>query len=273
MKLKRLLMAIACAFFVSLAISTTALAKTGTYVYDEQDLLTDSEFQEIEQQAAQYAEKYGLGVYVLTTDTMGENADTGSGRREFAKGAYEQRDLGLTDDKNGFMLVIASTQRKYVTYGHIPDTSRNPFNEDSMDQISSDVKSHLSDNEWYEGIKVFYNDVGTYLDYFAENGEPWKEGDFLGFAFKVVITFFIPAAIAGIVVWNQKRAMHTAVMQTEAGRYLDGGSIALTAATDMFSHRTLDVVPIPKNDNDSDSDGGGFFDMGGGSFGSDGGDF
>ena len=271
MKLRRFIPTFLCALAMTLVFATTAFAKTGTYVFDDQNILSGDEFQELESMGAQYAKDYKTGVYLLICDTMGSDADSGSGRREFARSFYTEHGLGYGDGKDGILFVIASSQRKYVTIKHFDNKSKDPYSDDAVDRIEDDAKSELKNNHWYEAAKSYYNNVGENLDYFASYGKQWKEPHPITSLIKIGVTVAVPLAIAGLVVSSEKRAMRTAVMQTEAQQYVDPNSFVLTLSNDTFTHRTMDVTPIPKN-NDSDS-GGGWSDMGGGFSGSDGGDF
>lgn len=271
MKLRRLIPTFICALVMSLVFATTAFAKTGTYVFDEQNILSGEEFQELESMGAQYAKDYKSGVYLLVCDTMGSDADSGSGRREFARLFYTEHNLGYGDKKDGILFVIASTQRKYVTIKHFDNKSNDPYSDDAVDRIEDDAKAELKNDHWYDAAHSYYENAGSNLDYFASYGKQWKEPHPLTSIIKIGVTIVVPLAIAGLVVSSEKRAMRTAVMQTEAQQYVDPNSFVLTMSNDTFTHRTMDVTPIPKS-SDSDS-GGGWTDMGGGFSGSDGGDF
>ena len=271
---KRLLFAlIPLALFALLLLPGKALAKSGKYVFDEQEVLSSSEFNELESMGASYADKYHVGVYLLYTDSMtGYDESSGSGRNEFARDYYTKHDLGVGSGKDGIIFVVAVQSRKYVTVKHFNDKATDPFSNDSVDKVEKDAKSELKSNDWYEAGSSYYNNIGEHLDYFAKNGKQWKKKNLIGTVVKIAATILIPLMIAFGITRSAKNAMKTARMQTEAGNYLDPNSFNLRISTDNFVNRTMSVVPLPKND-DSDSSDSGWSDMGGGFSGSGGGDF
>lgn len=275
MKLRRLIPTFICALVMSLVFATTALAKTGTYVFDETNVLSDEQFQELESLGAKYADQYKTGVYLLFCDNMGADGDSGSGRREFVRSYYTEHGLGYGDSKDGILLAIATTQRKLTCVKEYKDKSKDPFSDDAVERISDNAKEELKENHWYDAARSYYDDAGADLDYFATYGKQWKEPSTISSVIKIGVTIVVPLAVAAMVVSSEKKAMRTAVMQTEAQQYVNPNSFVLITSNDTFTHRTMDVTPIPKND-DNDSGGGGdggWIDMGDGFSGYDGGDF
>ncbi|MBE6473030.1 MAG: TPM domain-containing protein [Coriobacteriaceae bacterium] len=249
-----------------------AYAKSGTYVFDEQDVLTDSKFQELEQMGADYAAQYGVGVYLVYTDYMNGKTDPSSSERnEFGRQFFLQHDLGVGSGDNGIICAIAVKSRDYVTVKHFDNSSEDPFSDAGVDALEDAYTDPLHDSDWYEGGKAYYKTVGEQLSYFATTGKQWTEPDLLGFILKLLAALGIPGFIAASSIKRDKNAMQTAREQSEAGNYLDEGSLAFSVSTDDFVNTTLAVVPIPKNDNDSGSSG--WSDMGGGFSGSGGGKF
>ncbi|MBO7675009.1 MAG: TPM domain-containing protein [Atopobiaceae bacterium] len=262
---------LAAVLFAVLMIPTPAYARSGSYVFDERDVLSTEEFNTLESKAAEYADEYNVGVYLLFTDHLGSNEGSGSGRNEFGKSYFLQHDLGVSPNGDGIILAVAVDARKYVSVKHFIDSSTDPFSDDSVDEMESEVKSCLKDDEWGEAAQTYYNIVGEHMAYFKENGKQWREAHVIGTILKGAATVLIPLMIAFGVVSSERNAMKTARMQTEANNYLDIDTFKLRVRRDTFVNRSISAVPIPKND-DNDS-GGGWSDMGGGFSGSGGGDF
>lgn len=259
------------AFACSLFVTSQAYAQTGTFVYDTMDLLSTEEFQQLEALGRDYAEKYDMGVYLLTTSDMGPDQSSAEGRNEFARSRYLEKNLGVGSGKDGILLVIASSARKYVTIKHISQKDNDPFSNSGVSAMESDVKEHLSDNEWDEAAQTYYEEIGQQLDYYKENGVAWSESGTFFFLIKVGTTIAIPLMIAFAVVRSGINAMKTARKQVDAEGYETEAGLQLTYSSDDFQYRTTNVVPIPKDKGRSSS--GGWSDMGGGFSGSGGGDF
>ncbi|MDO4797863.1 MAG: TPM domain-containing protein [Coriobacteriales bacterium] len=252
------------------AFPMVAHAQTGTYVDDQMDVLSSEEFNELESMGAQYANQYGVGVYLLFTDNLGPDDSSGSGRREFLRDYYESNDLGVGNNKDGIVFGVGVNSRKYVTVKHFGNSANDPFSNDGLNDIEGNAKSELKHDNWYDAGLEYYKSAGKQLDYFANNGKQWKKVSVVGTIIKGIATLVIPLLVALGVVSGEKKAMLTARTQTEASNYVDPDSLNLRTSTDTFVNRTMSVVPIPKNDkSDNDS----WHDMGGGFSGSDGGSF
>ncbi len=259
-------------FICSLGMVSVAYAQTGTYVHDTMDLLPAEEFNKLESKGKEYAEKYNMGVYLLTTASMGSNEGEPSGRNEFARDYYEKQGLGVGKDKDGIILVVASNSRKYVIVNKISDKAKDPFSDDGVKSLESDVKSYLKNNNWADAAKAYYDDAGEQLEYFKSNGKQWKKPHYEYLLIKIAATILIPLMIAFAIVRSRISAMKTAQIQTNATSYESDNGLNLTVSNDNYLYRTTNVTPLPKNDKSS-SDSGGWSDMGGGYSGSGGGDF
>ena len=257
------------ALFATL-FAASAYADSGTYVFDEENVLTSSEFQTLEQMGADYAEKYGIGVYIMFTDTMNGNMNPSSSERnEYARQVYLQKGLGVGSGKNGILVVVAVQSRDYVTVKHFDDSSQDPFSNDAVDALEGKYTDELSDNDWYDAAYVYYALAGEQMEYFTANGKQWSEPSLLSLFLKVLATLGIPAVVAISFVSGERNKMKTAVEAHEASSYLDRSSFRMGVSTDQFVNTTMAVVPIPKQQ----SSGGGWSSMGGGFSGSGGGKF
>lgn len=258
----------AMALALSLCLAPSAFATRGTYVFDDYGVLSSSQFSELESHAAKLANDYNQGVYLYITDTMGHGGNpTDSQRNEFARDFYLQNNLGVGANKQGIIFVIAVNSRDYVTVKKQADAD--PFSDECVDAIESDVVDDLKDNNWYDGSKSYYDTVDEQLAYYAATGKQWKKPNLLSLVLKILAMLGIPAVVAGAVVGNEKRAMKTAHERSEASDYLDRSSLNMTVATDEFVNTSLAVTPRPKES----KGGGGWSNMGGGFSGSGGGKF
>lgn len=273
MKLKHtVLRTLAClVVLVAVLVPSQAFAQSGKYVFDQYNLLSPEVFSELETEAANYADEYGVGVYLLTTDYMNSYSPSSSQRNEFARDYYESHNLGEGSGKGGIIFVIAVDSRDYVTVKHFANSADDPFSDDCVDKMEDAVVDCLSDDNWAAGCKAYYQIVGEQLDYFAINGEQWTKPHIMASLIKIAATLLIPLFVAIGVVSSEKNAMLTAKLKTEASNYLEPNSFYLRVSTDTFINSTMTVTPIPKDDDKKG--GGGWSSMGGGYSGSGGGKF
>jgi uncharacterized protein len=135
--------------------------------------------------------------------------------------------------------------------------------------MESDVKSNLSNNNWYEAARTYYGDIGAQLQYYSVHGKPQQRLGMLDWVIRLFIIVGIPLIVTFFIINGWRSAMRTAVEKSEAGNYLDRNSVKLTHSRDQFIRTTLVATPKPK-DEDKGS-GGGWGGGGGGGFSSSGG--
>ena len=250
--------------------------QTGTYVYDERGLFSPDEFATLEATGAELAGKYDMGVYFLTTDYMnGLDNPTSSQRTDYATTYYKEHSLGLNpaDGKNygdGIMFVIAANSRDYVTiaYGQGSYSFTDKGIEVLEDAVLENIKDHR--DNWYGAATTYYAEVDRQLDYYARHGKALEPLDGVDWAIRIFIIIGIPLIVTFVIIRKWMSDMKTAVEQSEAGNYLDPGSVVVTRQNDQFLRTTHTVTPKPK-DNDSGGGGGGWGGGGGGGFSSSGG--
>ena len=124
-----------CLAFGGAALASSAGNSFG-YVNDAVGLLSLDEQQELETTAAQLAERYGCGVYVIIVDDYTDY--TNGSTRDFAKETYINYDLGVGEDKNGDPIwrslyeieesvnrctIEFSNKNHYINVGEIPSLS------------------------------------------------------------------------------------------------------------------------------------------------------
>ena len=230
-------------------------AAEGDMILDYGDLLDSDQWESLNQEAQDYADTYGCGVYVLTVDSM-----DGMERRDFAENFYLENDLGVGPEDSGILFMVSVSEREYVTvtrgYGI------QAFTDYGIEQIEDDVVYYLGDDEWYDAFSAFVSDCGSYLEFAAREGVPIDvdndpEVEAAVNLIKVAIVVLLPLLIALIVCLVFYSQMKTARKATDADAYIPQDGFNLTYEQDQFLYRTETRRIIPKNDdNHSDSSGG-----------------
>ena len=257
------------------ATGVVAQGQSGTYVFDERQLFTAEQFATLEAKGAELASKYNMGVYFLTTDYMdGLSNPSSSQRTNYATTFYKEHKLGLnpasgTDYGDGIMFVIAADSRDYVTIAY--GQGSYSFSDKGIETMENAVLDNIKDHKdnWYGAATTYYDQVGRQLDYYDRHGKAQKPLGLLDYAIRIFIFIGIPLIVTFFVIRKWESDMKTAVEQSEAGNYLDAGSLTLTRQDDQFVNTTLVATPKPKS-NDSGG-GGGWGGGGGGGFSSSGG--
>lgn len=239
------------------------------FIFDEGALFTADQEAQLEEQAQMLADRHGLGVYLLTCDTMnGLMNPTSNQRTSFAANFYRDHDLGLGGGKDGILLVVAAKSRDYVTVAYGEGSYR--FNDSGIEAMEDAVTGQLRGNHWFAAAEAYYDQIGRQLAFYQSTGRTAQPAGLLGWAMRLLLILGVPAAIAGGVVLNRRRAMKTAVMRNEARDYLDPQSLALSLSSDQFVRTGMAVTPRVQVSHGSGG-GGGWGGGGGGGFSSSGG--
>lgn len=268
-RLQLLLAGIVVVMAATLALALapkTALADDDTFIIEEYSLFSPSQKSTLEAQAKETSDTYGVGVYLLVTDTIGSKT-----ARTYAIDYYKDHQLGLGNQKSGILFLVAAESRDYVTitYGD----GVNAFTDWQIAQMEDLIVDELKNDEWYAAADVYLEQAEYTLAFRAENGEPLDRGNaptsplmaFVMFA----IAFAIAAGVAGGRCFYLYKQMKTAVEASHAGDYVDRSSFTLTGKDDRFVTSTITVTPKKKESSSSSgssTDSSGFGGSSGGKF-------
>ena len=153
---KRFVLAMVLCIALCLAFGGAAYASSGGspgYVTDTVGLLTQEEQRELETTAAQLAERYGCGVYVIIVDDYTDY--TNGSTRDFAKETYINYDLGVGEDKNGILLVLSISDRDYylLTKGDIANAA---FTDYGQEQLTQEFLDDFRYDNWFARLQGLY---------------------------------------------------------------------------------------------------------------------
>lgn len=248
---KRFVLAMILCIALCLALGGAALASSSgdslSYVSDTVGLLSLDEQQELETTAAQLAERYGCGVYVIIVDDYTDY--TNGSTRDFAKEIYTNYDLGVGEDKNGILLMLSVNDRDYylLTKGDIANTA---FTDYGQEQLTYEFLDDFRYDNWFDGFRDYMSTAGQYLEA-AENGTPvdvYSDDEVdpavsagVDILFIVVIPCLISLAVCGIFAAQMK----TARRQTGARGYISHGGVDMRVTQDQFLYNTETRQHIP----------------------------
>ena len=228
---KRFVLAMVLCIALCLAFGGAAYASSGGslgYVTDTVGLLTQEEQRELETTAAQLAERYGCGVYVIIVDDYTDY--TNGSTRDFAKETYINYDLGVGEDKNGILLVLSISDRDYylLTKGDIANAA---FTDYGQEQLTQEFLDDFRYDNWFAGFRDYMSTAGQYLE----------ESDGANILMIVGIPCLISLAVCGIFAAQMK----TARRQTGARGYISHGGVDMRVTQDQFLYHTETRQHIP----------------------------
>lgn len=247
-----------------LAFGGAALASSDDnslgYVNDAVGLLSLDEQQELETTAAQLAERYGCGVYVIIVDDYTDY--TNGSIQDFSEAMFDHYGLGLGDDRNCLLLSLSMSERDYDLDAHGSIANR-AFTDYGKEQLAQEFLDDFRYDNWFDGFRDYLSTAGQYLEE-SENGAPVDVPGYDGtpdydggytesyssganILMIVVIPCLISLAVCGIFAAQMK----TARRQTGARGYISHGGVDMRVTQDQFLYHTETRQPIPQNNNNS----------------------
>ena len=252
---KRFVLAMVLCIALCLAFGGAAYAASGGnslgYVNDAVGLLSLEEQQELETTAAQLAERYGCGVYVIIVDDYTDY--TNGSTRDFAKETYINYDLGIGEGKNGILLVLSMSDRDYylLTKGDIANAA---FTDYGQEQLTQEFLDDFRYDNWFDGFRDYMSTAGQYLEE-SENGAPvdvpgynggYAESSSTGANILMIVG--VPCLISLAVCGVFAAQMKTARRQTGAMGYISHGGVDMRVTQDQFLYNTETRQHIPDKD-------------------------
>lgn len=235
------------------------------HVTDSVGILSQEQWQALEQQARDISKEHNFEVYAVIVDNY-QNYSNGS-VQDAAEAIYKRYSLGSGFEKDGLMLLLSMNDRDFsmITHG---GNGNYTFNDDGREYMTKYFLDDFAENDWYAGLQDYFLWSGKYLTA-AEEGEPYSysrvpmsdEERNSAIMIRMAIIFLVPLAIAGIYVSVLSAKMKNVAKATKAGGYI-AGNLTLNVKKDQFVHATESRTKISS---DSNSGGGSSRSSGGGS--------
>lgn len=244
-----LLLVLCCA----LAVAASAEAIVARFVYDEADLLTDSQEAALEQRLVGISKAYNAQVVVATVSSVdGGDVDA------FVEYFYDSKDFGYGEDHDGVLLLVSMDPREYriLSNGFAADA----ITMGRIDAIGEAIASDLSDGDYDEAFDTFADKCEYYLDGHI-NGFPFKFGK------NLLIALVIGLLVGAIVASALKGQLKSVHKRNDADVYVKPGSMQITISRDLFLYRNVTRTKRQTSSSGTrSSGGGGSRNVGGGSF-------
>ncbi len=253
---KRFVLAMVLCIALCLTLGGTAYATSSgssNYVIDDIGLLSADEQQELETTAAQLAERYGCGVYVIIVDDYTDY--TNGSIEDFSEAMYDYYGLGLGDDRNCLILSLSMSERDYDLDAH-GSIGNYAFTDYGKEQLAQEFIDDFRYDNWFDGFRDYMSTAGQYLEA-AENGTPvdiYSDDEIdpaVSTGVNILLIVGVPCLISLAVCGIFAAQMKTARRQTGARGYISHGGVDMRVTQDQFLYHTETRQPIPQNDNNS----------------------
>ena len=235
-------------------------------ITDTVGLLTSDEDLTLEARAEEISAQYGVGIYLLILEDYSEYYDD---PYETAYELYHQNTLGMGEDRDGVILLMSMSDRKYATFFYGPKAEY-AFDAYGQELMEEEFLDNFRDDDWYDGFEDYLEVCDEYLAR-AEAGDPVR-GDYSsaggsygsGIGTTILVCLGISAVIAMIVCLILRGKMKSVRKGTHADAYVTG-SLNLTASRDQYTHTTETRTKIEHESSDSGGGGSSACSGGGGS--------
>ncbi len=240
------------------------------FVYDDANLLTESQWDHLNQRAKEISDKYECSLYIVTVDdftdyTNDEKPETA------AENIYTGMDFGYGSGRDGQLLMLSMDDRDFalIAYG---DFANYAFTDYGKDLIIDEFKDDFHYDDWYGGFEDYLEESARLLDA-AKSGTPvdiWIPDDpsvdpypvepykpTLADYVQRFLMFLFPGSIGSLVTCSILRSKSKTVRTaTNANRYVDRG-LSLYASNEHFLHRSTSRRVIQRDTGHSGGGGGG----------------
>lgn len=241
-------------FFFTFMLPVSAL-DTSIKVYDNADLLTDSEEALLSEKAKEFVEKYDMDLVIVTT-----SYNEGKGTEGYAQDFYDYNGFGIGDTYDGILFLIDRTygynDTWMVTTGHailVYDDAR-------IDNILDDIyfsrndgyyamfETFIESSSYYASLGVAPSNENMIID---SNGNYVEKREFPLFK-SLIISFIVPTIVVAIFLLKNKMIKK----ETRATAYLDQSTINFSRKEDRFITTHTTRTYSPRNTSSGSSGGG-----------------
>ncbi len=251
-----------------------AYADEKQYVYDDAEIYTEEQIEELTQICKKYSEEIRIDLIITTIeDAQGKDSQT------YADDFMDENRLGYEEDDRfdkSCIMVLFDFDNQYI-YFDTTGLGIYYIDDDYIDQMFDDVYESTHDSgDYYRGAKVFLQDAywkvanhrnadieekwedfdGTYEEFYDEN---IKTGFFT--IFKNVFVDILIAIVITVVVLSIFIHQNKSKMTVNADTYLNRNHSKLNVVTDQYLRTTTSRVKITS---ESSGDSGGSFHSSGG---------
>ena len=207
-------------------------------VFDEPDLLTDSEESELIAKLENICSQKQMEVVVAAFETIGDYSPM-----EYADDFYDYNGYGYGENRDGLILIVVMDTRDWwiSTCGKAITT----FTDAGIDYIGEQIVPYMADGDYYGAFSRFAEQCVAYIDQ-ANAGDPYDTHNLPKDPFNAVTALVIAVVIGFIVgkiyTGSLKGQLKTVQAQRAAANYVKNGSMNVTNSRDFFLYRNVSKV-------------------------------
>ncbi len=202
-----------------------AMPENEQFLYDEADLLTDSEEVTLVEKLKDVSRACNAQLVVVTIASM-DGGDIDS----YVDYLYDSMGFGYGENHDGVLLLVCMDPREYrILSNGYAGTAIGP---DQIDTLCDFMETYLPNGHYTSAFHSFVDQSGEFLEYYLM-GSPFKVGKSLAISLIIDI-------IAGLIVaFILKGQLKSVRKQDQAYGYVKPGSMTVNIQYDIFLYRTV----------------------------------
>ena len=202
-----------------------AMPENEQFLYDEADLLTDSEEVTLVEKLKDVSRACNAQLVVVTIASM-DGGDIDS----YVDYLYDSMGFGYGENHDGVLLLVCMDPREYrILSNGYAGTAIGP---DQIDTLCDFMEIYLPNGHYTSAFHSFADQSGEFLEYYLM-GSPFKVGKSLAISLIIGI-------IAGLIVaFILKGQLKSVRKQDQAYGYVKPGSMTVNLQYDIFLYRTV----------------------------------
>jgi uncharacterized protein len=202
-----------------------AMPENEQFLYDEADLLTDSEEVTLVEKLKDVSRACNAQLVVVTIASM-DGGDIDS----YVDYLYDSMGFGYGENHDGVLLLVCMDPREYrILSNGYAGTAIGP---DQIDTLCDFMETYLPNGHYTSAFHSFADQSGEFLEYYLM-GSPFKVGKSLAISLIIGI-------IAGLIVaFILKGQLKSVRKQDQAYGYVKPGSMTVNIQYDIFLYRTV----------------------------------
>ena len=202
-----------------------AMPENEQFLYDEADLLTDSEEVTLVEKLKDVSRACNAQLVVVTIASM-DGGDIDS----YVDYLYDSMGFGYGENHDGVLLLVCMDPREYrILSNGYAGTAIGP---DQIDTLCDFMETYLPNGHYTSAFHSFADQSGEFLEYYLM-GSPFKVGKSLAISLIIGI-------IAGLIVaFILKGQLKSVRKQDQAHRYVKPDSMTVNIQYDIFLYRTV----------------------------------
>lgn len=211
------------------------------FLYDDADLLTDSEEATLVQKLEDVSHTYNTQLVIATLPALNNgNID------DFVEYLYDSMNFGYGETREGVLLLICMAPREYRILSN--GQAGVAIGPDQIDTLCDFMDMYLPNGHYVAAFNSFADQCGEMLEYY-DGGSPFQIGK------NLAISLVIGLAAGLIVAFILKGQLKSVRKQDRAHLYVKQGSMQVNVSRDIFLYRTVTCTKKQKSESASSSDG------------------